>query len=236
MTKPRHPQRVDGDQQRTAILDTLRDSTDGLDTNQLAARVGLHANTVRWHLSRLQAAGLVRSAPKERRSRGRPAIVFRLTAEGVVAGRDEYRLLALMLTDALARGTTPYETGVRWGRHLHEASPEASASELLDQEGFAAEQTGDRIEMRRCPFCALAGEAPQVVCTLHRGIIDGALDAADSGREVDRLDVLVEPALCVATLRLSEAPALRRSPAGGPARSPSHALRPSRARRSPASG
>jgi len=227
---------MDGAQQRTAILEALRGSSAGLDTRQLAAIVGLHANTVRWHLSRLQAAGLVQSSPEQRRRRGRPAIVFRLTAEGVVAGRDEYRLLAMMLTDAVAHDASPYETGVRWGRHLHEARPEASVAELMDQEGFDARETADRIEMRRCPFYALADGAPQVICSLHHGIINGALEASGSGRQVDRLDPFVEPTLCVAKLRVSGSPAPARSPAGGRARSSRHERRPSRGRRLPASG
>ena len=227
---------MDGAQQRTAILEALRDSSAGLDTSQLAAFVGLHANTVRWHLGRLQAAGLVRATPERRGARGRPASVFRPTAEGAVAGRDEYRLLAMMLTDAVAHDATPYETGVRWGRHLHEARPEASVAELMDQEGFDARETADRIEMRRCPFHALADGAPQVICSLHCGIIAGALAASGSGRHVDRLDPFVEPTLCVATLGVSGAPAPARSPAGGRARSSRRGRRPSRARRTPASG
>jgi predicted ArsR family transcriptional regulator len=227
---------MDGDRQRAAILEALRGSSDGLDTSQLATAVGLHANTVRWHLGRLEASGLVQSSPEQRRRRGRPAIIFRLTPEGVVADRDEYRLLALMLTDALARDATAYETGVRWGRQLHDASPGASVAELLDHEGFAAEQTADRIEMRRCPFCALAADAPQVICSLHHGILDGALAASGSDREVARLDAFVEPAVCVAHLRFSGPSTPGGSPHGRPARSPTRARRPSRGRRSPASG
>lgn len=227
---------MDGEQQRATILAALRGSADGLDTAQLASRVRLHANTVRWHLGRLQASGLVRSQPEQRRSRGRPAVVFRLSPEGVVAGRDEYRLLATMLTDTIAQDTTAYETGVRWGHHLHGASPSASVPELLDQEGFDASQIGDRIEMRRCPFYGLADGAPQVICSLHRGIIDGALQACASAREVARLEPFVEPALCVARLRVNESQASRESPAGRRARSSSRERRPSRARRTPASG
>jgi predicted ArsR family transcriptional regulator len=227
---------MDGEQQRAAILEALRGSSHGLDTSRLATVVGLHANTVRWHLSKLQAAGLVQSSPEQRQRRGRPAIIFRLTPEGVVAGRDEYRFLALMLTDALARKATPYETGRCWGRHLHAASPDASVVELLDHEGFAAEETADRILMRRCPFYALAGDAPQVICGLHRGVIDGALAASGSGREVERLDAFVEPLLCIATLRVSGSPVRRGSPPAGPSRSPRRERPPSRARRSPAFG
>jgi predicted ArsR family transcriptional regulator len=196
--------RMDGQRQREAIVDALRDAHDGLDTKAIAEFVGLHANTVRWHLGRLGDDGLVRASPERRRSRGRPSIVYRLTPEGVAAGRDEYRLLATMLTAALASAPDgarqAYVTGREWGRHLSAAEPGAGVATLLDREGFAAEQSGDRIEMRRCPFYALAEADPQIVCTLHHGIIDGALEETGSRRRVERLDAFVEPTLCVARL------------------------------------
>ena len=186
------------------ILDELRRVQDGLDTNQLAGRLELHPNTIRWHLGVLTDAGLVEEIPERRRGRGRPSIVHRLTGDGMVRGRDEYRLLATMLTDTLAGDPNAearaYETGVCWGRHLQQAEPDATVVELLDREGFAAERHGDRIEMRRCPFYALAEGAPQVICTLHHGIVDGALEEAGSGQSVDRLDPFVEPGLCIAHL------------------------------------
>lgn len=124
--------------------------------------------------------------------------------EGVAHGRDDYRLLATILTDVVAADregeTRAYEAGVRWGRHLQQAEPDAGLAELLDQEGFAAEQDGHRLEMRPCPFYALAEDSPQVICTLHRGIIDGALAEAGSEETVERLDLFVEPRLCVAHL------------------------------------
>jgi len=57
------------------------------------------------------------------------------------------------------------------------------------------------VEMRRCPFYALAESSPHVICTLHQGIIDGALTEAGSEQTVDRLDAFVEPGLCIAHLR-----------------------------------
>ncbi|MEP7224117.1 MAG: transcriptional regulator [Actinomycetota bacterium] len=195
---------MDGKRQREAIVVALRDTPAGLDTNAVAELVGLHPNTVRWHLARLADAGLVRSAPERRQTRGRPRIVHQLTPEGVAVGRDEYRLLATMLTAALASdpdgARRAYVTGVAWGRHLSAAEPGADVARLLDREGFAAEQSDDRIEMRRCPFYALAEADPQVVCTLHHGIIDGGLAATGSPRRVERLDAFVEPALCIAHL------------------------------------
>ena len=186
------------------ILEALRDALGGLDTNQLAGQLELHPNTIRWHLGVLTDSGLVEEIPERRRGRGRPSIVHRLTGEGIARGRDEYRLLATMLTDALAGDPNgearAYETGVRWGRHLQQAEPDATVVELLDREGFEAERHGDRIEMRRCPFYALAENAPQVICTLHHGIVDGALEEAGSGETVDRVDPFVEPGLCIAHL------------------------------------
>jgi predicted ArsR family transcriptional regulator len=195
---------VDGEQQRAAIVAALRDAPAGLDSNAIAERVGLHPNTVRWHLGRLTGDGLVRSEPERRQSRGRPSIVHRLTPDGVAAGRDEYRLLATMLTAALASDpdgvNRAYATGAEWGRALSSADPDADIAALLDREGFAAEQSPDRIEMRRCPFYALAEANPRVVCTLHHGIIDGMLAQTGSPQRVDRLDAFVEPTLCIAHL------------------------------------
>ena len=196
---------MDGERQRAAIVDALRADRDGLDTNQLAAGLLLHPNTVRWHLGRLSDEGLVTSVPERRRSRGRPSVVYRLTPEGIAVGRDEYRLLATMLTATVAGDAhgsdRAYATGVRWGRHLQAAEGTDDVARLLDDQGFAAEDHADTIEMRRCPFYALAETSPQVVCTLHHGIIDGALAASGAKRCVDRLDAFVEPGLCIARLR-----------------------------------
>lgn len=198
---------VNGAHQRDAIVEALRAARGGLDASELGARLGLHPNTIRWHLGTLADAGLVCSEPAHARARGRPRVVFRLTGDGVGHARDDYRLLATMLTDVVAqdpRGTArAYEAGVHWGRDLHQAEPEAGIVELLDRQGFAAEARDDRIEMRRCPFYALAAASPEVVCTLHHGIVDGALSAAGSADAVDRLDPFVEPGLCVAHLRRS---------------------------------
>jgi predicted ArsR family transcriptional regulator len=196
---------MNGERQREMIIEALRGERDGLDTNQLAERLGLHPNTIRWHLGVLSDCGLVHAVPERRHGRGRPSVVHRLTGEGIASGRDEYRMLATMLTDVVSHDhdgeERAYEAGVRWGRHLRQAEPDASLADVLDQEGFAAEQRDNRLEMRRCPFYALAEDSPQVICTLHHGIIDGALAEAGSEQTVERLEPFVEPDLCIAHLR-----------------------------------
>ena len=208
VTNPRQDAGVNGDRQRQMILEALRGAHDGLDTARLAERLRLHPNPIRWHLGVLTDAGLVQATPESRHERGRPSIVHRLTGEGIARGRDEYRLLATMLTDVVAGDgdgdgdgeARAYEAGLRWGRHLQQGEPGTSIAGLLDGEGFAAKQHGDQIEMRRCPFYELAESSPQVICTLHRGLIDGVLAEAGSEQNVDRLDPFVEPRLCIAHL------------------------------------
>ncbi len=193
-----------GDLQREAIIDALRDRPSGLDTNQLAGHLGVHPNTVRWHLGLLEESGLVRPSPELRHGRGRPSVVYRLTSEGAAHDRDEYRFLATMLTELVAEDangeTRAYQTGLRWGRHLQTAESTLDIVDLLDRQGFAATENHGRIEMRRCPFAALAEDAPQVICTLHRGIIDGALKAAGTERSVETLQPFEEQGLCFAHL------------------------------------
>jgi predicted ArsR family transcriptional regulator len=206
---------MNGERQRRIILELLRSARGGLDTNQLADHLDLHPNTIRWHLGVLADMGLVQAVPERRHERGRPSIVYHLTGEGIARGRDEYRLLATMLTDVVAADpggdARAYEAGVRWGRHLQQGEPDANLADLLDREGFAAEQRGDAVEMRRCPFYALAEGSPRVICTLHHGVIDGALTESGSDEEVDRLDPFVTPGLCIAHLRRRTRPARDRA-------------------------
>jgi predicted ArsR family transcriptional regulator len=48
-----------------------------------------------------------------------------------------------------------------------------------------------------------------VICTLHHGIVDGALEEAGSEQTVERLDPFVEPGLCIAHLTARAAPQAR---------------------------
>ena len=82
---------------------------------------------------------------------------------------------------------------------------------LLDTLGFAPELDDDRphahpeggpsqIRLRNCPFLELASSKPQIACSIHLGLMRGALDAWGSPVTVDRLDPFAEPDLCVAHL------------------------------------
>jgi predicted ArsR family transcriptional regulator len=54
--------------------------------------------------------------------------------------------------------------------------------------------------MHRCPFHDLAEAQPEVVCAVHKGLVDGALTELGSELRVEGLDVFVRPDLCRARL------------------------------------
>jgi predicted ArsR family transcriptional regulator len=202
------------DPRRGRIVEELRGRRGGLDTEQLAQALELHPNTVRWHLGILRDAGIVESHPEPRSGPGRPRILYRLTPGGTANERDEYRLLATILSGAVSgRADGPSraeESGREWGRYLvRRPAPGARVNEreavgevvrLLDEQGFDPDAEGTHVRMHRCPFHDLAEQHPEVVCAVHRGLISGALDELGSELDVEGLDVFVEPDLCVARL------------------------------------
>ena len=199
------------DEHRVRIVAELRAEPDGLGVRELGRRVGLHENTIRWHLGILGDAGLVEAHPAAHGKPGRPRMLyFARPAVDEAVDRDDHRLLATILTGTVAElpdGERRAEaSGRAWGRYLvRRPSPLAR---VTDEQGFAPVIEGTEIHMRRCPFHDLAEQTPEIVCGVHRGIVSGALAELGSDLEMDGLDVFVRPDLCVARL------ARRRSQSG----------------------
>lgn len=200
------------DERRSRIASELEAAPEGLDVRQLAERLEVHANTIRWHLGILADAGLVSSRTAERSAPGRPRILYSLRPGAEVATRDEYRLLATILTSAFASRDDGSEqaasAGRIWGRYLVTTPPPGTrisgeeaaekVAELLDEQGFAPQVEDGTLCMYRCPFAELATTHPQIVCTLHRGLIDGALEELGAPLETTELEIFPQPDRCVA--------------------------------------
>jgi predicted ArsR family transcriptional regulator len=204
------------DEQRQHIVEELRGEPEGLAVADLARRVGLHENTIRWHLGVLAEAALVGSHPAPTGRPGRPRMRYVLRpGADTVEDRDSHRLLATVLTGALAElpdgEQRAEEAGRAWGRYLvrrpsplERVTDDQAVSEvtrLLDEEGFAATPEGTDIHMRHCPFHDLAEANPTIVCGVHRGLLAGALEELDSDLRVAGLDIFAQPDLCIARLR-----------------------------------
>ncbi len=204
---------------RARVFAVLRAAQRPVDVQEIAGRTGLHPNTARFHLDRLMVTGLVIREAGERGQPGRPRAVYRIVPAGPGAGRSSYRLLAEILA-SLVRAMMPdpaqasTEAGQAWGRYLAQrpapleridaAEACRRLTSLLADLGFAAESVattpGIQIRLRHCPFHELAEKSQTVVCSLHLGLMQGALAEMGAPLSADGLDPFVEPSLCLAQL------------------------------------
>lgn len=73
---------------------------------------------------------------------------------------------------------------------------------LLDDLGFARRRLvadgAVQVGLRHCPFLDLADGALSVVCSIHLGLMQGALNPWRAPVTVDRLEPFDEPDLCLA--------------------------------------
>jgi predicted ArsR family transcriptional regulator len=206
---------------RADALDMLRAADGPLGVRELAQRIGLHPNTARFHLEALVEAGLAVRETEERETPGRPRIGYRAVTDGPGGRRRRYRLLAEMLTSLIA-GTMPEPAGAaeaagrEWGAYLTEQPPPyqrltaeeaiAKLTVIMEELGFSPQaETGPgsgqyRLCLRQCPFREVAQHHQDVICSLHLGLMRGALARMRAPVTAERLDPFVEPSLCVARL------------------------------------
>jgi predicted ArsR family transcriptional regulator len=215
---------------RVQLLDALRASERPLVARDLAAACGLHISTVRFHLEVLSEAGLVRSRPEPTGKRGRPRLLYSPTdAGGLGSASTGYELLASVLAANWA--DTPAERSQRAERAGHAAataqrvapspsralSMQESVAEVVGvfaELGFEPDVAPDgedlQIRLHACPFRAVAVAHPEVVCSLHLGLLRGALAELGAPATATSLEPFVEPHLCIARI----VPAAERSHGG----------------------
>lgn len=183
---------------------------------ELATRLSLHPNTLRPHLRRLEEAGLVRRETKKGSATvGRPQTLYAAVDRDGREGRD-YRLLAEILA-GLVTGARARERATvlarEWGRYLAiQGGPKpgtrlparrnlAVLQEAMAQAGFdprfrrAARGTVE-VSMRDCPFRDLLDDHRDLVCSVHRGLVEGMLDALRPPLALVSFEPLAERTVC----------------------------------------
>lgn len=175
---------------RARLFAVLREVLRPASTEELAERVGLHANGVRRHLERLREAGLV-TRTRERRPRGRPrdqwsiAPKARPGGERPTAQADLARWLTQAIPPRPSRLKDVEKTGRQIGREMAPTavSPEVAIHTALSALGFQPDTTVEGATLTcvlgNCPYRDAARESPEVICTLHRGITQGLIDVID---------------------------------------------------------
>lgn len=160
---------------------------------EMARRLSLHENTLRPHLRRLEEAGLVAHQVRKSASVGRPQTLYRAVQPSGDEGRD-FRLLAEMLAGLLhSRREIERATGLarEWGGYLvAQGGPKpgvrlparqnlARLQDAMARAGFEPRfrraGTSVEVSLRHCPFRELADDHRELVCSLHRGLVEGML-------------------------------------------------------------
>jgi predicted ArsR family transcriptional regulator len=182
----------------------------------IADVLGVHPNTVRFHLDGLLGEGQVEQVKPDRKRPGRPALMFRAIRQMDRGGTRRYRMLAEILVNAIGAeqdsATKALAAGRAWGREQDGRLKDVPSSEqaidglvdVLEELGFAPERrrsNGEQqVGLRHCPFLELAENRAGIVCPVHLGLMQGALETWGAPVTVQRLDAFVEPDLCVAHL------------------------------------
>ena len=203
---------------RRDVLTVLREADAPMSIATIAEQLGVHANTVRFHLDALLEQEQIRRVAGAHDKPGRPPQLFAAVAGMDPGGPRHYRLLAEALAESVgveaAPGAATSAAGRRMGARLAaersdpaDRTPVEKLVDLLDDLGFAPEPdaAGTEIALRHCPFLEIARERPGVICPVHLGLMQGAMAAWDAPVTVDDLHAFVESDRCVAQLSGSTA-------------------------------
>ena len=181
-----------GDNTRYAIYLELARSPQPLATADIAESLALHVNTVRPHLERMRELGLLEVQTDNRGAVGRPQHRYSLAADAPSLGLEppSFPMLARMLLRVAHLAGAGAEEAADAGREQGRADGEASRrrscldalARELDRLGFDPAVAGDdraaTIAFTHCPFRELAEANPDLVCSLHRGLIEGFVATA----------------------------------------------------------
>lgn len=212
---------------RDEVVQLFRVSQRPLSAREVAGEIGLHVNTVRFHLDTLVRQGILRREDGQAEGPGRPRTQYFLVPGMDRGGPRNYRLLAEMLLSQLATAddaaAAAVEAGSAWGRYLIQplapgqriASDEALSRlvDLLADVGFdpflaELENADPEIRLRHCPFLELAETHRELVCALHLGLMRGALEQLHTPLRAKTLTPFADPHTCIA--HLASAPAADR--------------------------
>lgn len=164
--------------------------------DQAAAELDIPRHRAKFHLDRLEDAGLleadyVRLSGRTGPGAGRPAKVYRRTtgeiaislpdreyalagelmAEAITtAGRDEMPVDEALAQVARSRGRSIGEQANRTG------APLQIAAAALTRFGYEPRTDGDELLLANCPFHALAETHTDLVCAMNEALLAGVCD------------------------------------------------------------
>ena len=193
---------------RSLVQQAVERSAAPVSVDDIAARTGLHANTVRGHLDVLIAHGTVTRDAAQASGRGRPRWLYRPAG----TKPSPFQSLAEVLSRQLALVEDPAlaeRAAETWAQVLPDlpvaSTPDdavAGAADALNRLGFDAivSPIGDAVIVKSCPYVDLIEDNP-VICDIHTSLVSRLLKETGQPVTVEAMDVLPRPGICVARLR-----------------------------------
>ncbi|MDO5034212.1 MAG: hypothetical protein Q4E01_02370 [Actinomycetaceae bacterium] len=172
------------------ILAAIEELGPDVSVAALTEHLGGHPNASRRHLAILEEASLISTCTTNSQTSGRPAKLYTITDEGkktrAADSGEPARLNTLrVLASHLAKDKNAAETAYKIGKEWGESERDEVASNpmrALSRQGFAPSRATEpgEFDLLSCPVLDAAKESPEVICSLHRGYLDGALNAAET--------------------------------------------------------
>jgi predicted ArsR family transcriptional regulator len=202
-----------GDNTRYAIYLELARSPRPLATGDIAESLGLHQNTVRPHLERMRDVGLLTVEADSRGTVGRPQHLYSLAPDAPSLGLEPptFPMLARLLVELAATlgpdadriaGVARGEGEAAALRRRRTDARKSCVDQLVDELsslGFdpavAVDGTTTTVAFTHCPFQELAEAHPDLVCHLHRGLVEGFVESL-GGADVARFATLADRDPC----------------------------------------
>jgi predicted ArsR family transcriptional regulator len=203
-----------GDNTRYAIYLELARSPAARSTAEIAESLGLHPNTVRPHLERMRDVGLLQVDVDSKGTVGRPQHRYALAPDAPSLGLEPpaFPLIAALLAGVAAASNASTEEAAAIGRQqgTFAARQRASAGSCvealageLNELGFdpavGEDETGTVVAFAHCPYRELAEAFPELVCHIHRGMVEGFVQQW-GGAQVVRFGTLVDRDPCQVSL------------------------------------
>ncbi|WP_203432881.1 helix-turn-helix transcriptional regulator [Jiangella asiatica] len=184
------------DDTRRALYRYVCSQPDPVSRDQAAAALSLPRHQAKFHLDRLEVAGLLqveyaRLTGRTGPGAGRPAKLYRRTSSPITVSLPErrYELAAELMARAISRSTstgTPVADALTGAAREHGQSLATgvdpalalrSATEVLARNGYEPRPYDDGVQLANCPFDALAREHTALVCGMNHALLSALAGA-----------------------------------------------------------
>lgn len=186
------------DELRRNMYLMIRSSEEPLTREDISTALGISIKLAAFHLDKLVDRGLLKAhyAPRKGKA-GRSSKFYALSGMefSVTIPSRQYDLVGSVLVETLEQLDGQEDAGLavrlarikgreiaeklktkvstKSKRHSRDLAIAKKSLELLGYEPYA--QSGSEIGLKNCPFHSLAKQAPDVVCPINKGLIEGVL-------------------------------------------------------------